>query len=273
MSFAVLLLLTFVRVACVMLTAPILGSRQAPWQLRLLLALFVAIAACPLVPVTALDLTSFDESWVMLLSGGHQSLFEWPPIPDLISLGLAEVVIGTALGLGVTIILAAARIAGEVVGQLAGLQWPTQQDASTGDSLSALSQLFGMVSLATFVLIGGPELTIGAFIESYKELPVGVSLDWQRVPELLTTWMQQCFLLTIRGVAPAVAALMISNLTISMISRAYPQANLLGISIHFNQLILMVIVLATIGGCLRLVVDDLPGQLQLILRDLKALKQ
>lgn len=272
MSFAVLLLLTFVRVACVMLTAPILGSRQAPWQLRILLALFVAIAVYPLVQVTALDLPSFDESWVMLLRGGQQSLFEMPSVPELISLGLAEVVIGTSLGLGVTIILAAARIAGEVVGQLAGLQWPTQQDAQTGETVSALSQLFGMVSLATFVLIGGPELTIGAFIESYRWLPVGVSLDWQKVPDLLTTWLQQCFLLTIRGVAPAVAALMISNLTISMISRAYPQANLLGISIHFNQLILMLIVLATMGGCIWLFVDDLPGQLPLILWDLEALK-
>ncbi len=236
MLLPLVLLLVFTRVAGVVLTAPILGSRMVPLKFRLIIAGFISVAALP-------------------LAGNPESLSTQPG--DIISAILSEVVIGIVLGLGVTIMFSAAQAAGSVIGQTAGLQWPTQTDTETGEATSPVSQLFAIISLAAFALIGGPELVLSAVLETIIDLPLGSSLHAPDVIMLLVRLLQQSFLLTLRGVGPAIAALMISTIVIGLVSRTYPQMNMLGIGLNSNQLVLLLAIFLTMGGCVWLFVDDL----------------
>ena len=243
-----LLLLT--RVGCVVMTAPVLGSRSVPLKFRLLIAGLISASAWPLATLNASKISTAG---------------------DVLTAVSSELVIGILLGLGVTIIFAAAAATGSIISQMAGAQWPTQQDTESGEPTSAVSQLFAMLSLAAFALIGGPELVVSSLLDTCTHLPLGTSLNATDVIGLLTELLQQSFLLTLRGVGPAIAALMISTIVIGLVGRAYPQMNMLGLGLNSNQLVLFLAVFLTLGGCVWLFVDDLGHIVELIQTRLKEL--
>lgn len=242
MEAGIVLLLSFARVTALVLTAPILGSRSVPMKFRVGLAILLTFTAIPLINGPSVA----------------------PNPNQIVSAVLSEIIIGAILGLGVMIMFAAAQAAGTVISQMAGIQIADSLDPQTGSMASPVSQMFGMLSLAAFALIGGPELVISTLLDTFIHLPLGTSLDTSSVLNLLTELLQQSFILTLRGVAPAVAALMISTLVIGLISRTYPQMNLLGLGLSSNIVVMFLAISFTLGGCVWLFVDDLDQFIALI---------
>ena len=243
METTVIFLLTFARIASVVMTAPIFGSRAVPIRFRVVVSIVLSVTAVPLVDGSAVALSDFGS---------------------LVSAIFAEITIGSLLGLGVMIVFAAAQVAGTVISQMAGIQISNSLDPQTGETASPVSQMFGVLSLAAFALIGGPELVASAMLDTFVRLPLGSFLDLSNVMNLVTELLQQSFILTLRGVAPAVAALMISTFVIGLISRTYPQMNLLGLGLSSNLVVMLLAVFFTLGGSVWLFVDDLDQYLSLI---------
>lgn len=246
MSFLIPILLVFTRVAGVVMTAPILGSRSVPIRIRLALAGLIALAAFPLA-----------------IHG------EVPTQPaQVVNAVFAEAVVGILLGLGVTIMFAASAAAGAVMAQMAGFQWPSHSTVDPDESGSAVSQLFAIISLAAFALIDGPEMVLGAVLETFRHLPLGTTIESSKIISLLIQLLQQSFLLTLRGVAPAIGAMMLSTIAVGLICRSYPQMNTLGLGLSSNQLVLFLAVFLTLGSCVWLFVDDLDSVIALIKNNL-----
>ena len=185
---------------------------------------------------------------------------------ELLHLASSELMIGFALGLGVSLMFASAQMAGTILGQMAGIQISDQLDPTTGQSGTPVSQFFSMLSLATFALMGGPELVLSSLLNTFVALPIGVqvfsggegaALARADMADLLVEILRQSFLLTLRAVGPAVVAMMISTVTISMIGRSCPQMNLSGIGFGSNVVIMLLAVFLFSGGCVWLFVDDL----------------
>ena len=57
---------------------------------------------------------------------------------------------------------------------------------------------------------------------------------------------------------------MISTIVSGLISRTYPQINMLGIGINSNQFVMFLAIFLTLGGCVWLFVDDLGDVLKMI---------
>jgi flagellar biosynthetic protein FliR len=243
---SIALLLVFARVGSLMLTAPVFGSWLVPVKIRILLAVFLAIVILPLTPNTSL--TPGSDAWVLLL--------------------FSEISIGIMLGLGVAILVSAAKMAGTVIGQLAGMQWTADSDTESSEPVTAISQLFGIVSVAVFITMGGPEMLTGALIDSYRNVPLGTPIAPASGLALLGELLQQSFQLTVRGVAPAVTSLLIGTFTIGMLSRAFPFMNMLGLGFNSNQFMFFLATFLTLGGCIWLFLDDVGGTLDTVERNL-----
>ncbi len=253
---ATIFLLVLVRVAALVMTAPLLGSRAVPIRFRVGIAIVLSLVSLPLI----------QSHSVLATNVAHQPA-------TILHLAATELVIGFALGLGVTIMFAAAQMAGTVIGQMAGLQLSDLIDPTSGQAGTAVSQLFGVLSLAAFALMGGPELVLGSLLDTFVHLPIGTdllsggvdqSIGRVELTSLMIQILRQSFLLTLRAVAPAVVALMISTVTISMIGRAWPQMNLSGIGFGSNVLVMAGSVFLVCGGCVWLFVDDLNSVVELI---------
>ena len=242
----IVFLLALARISAAVMTAPVLGSRTVPIRFRIVLALLLTMASLPLIGTSDLAIDTASQQ------------------VDYVSILLSEITIGAMLGFGVLIVFSAAQIAGTVIGQMAGIQIAGNFDPQSGESTSSVSQLFSILSLAAFALIGGPELVITATLDTFANVPIGTSLQSTTIFPLLGELLQQGFILTLRGVAPAVAALMISTLVIGLISRTYPQMNLLGMGLSSNLLVMFLAIFFTLGGCVWLFVDDLQQVIDLI---------
>tara|TARA_B110000495_G_C23035566_1_gene618316 strand:+ start:803 stop:1579 length:777 start_codon:yes stop_codon:yes gene_type:complete len=236
MDAALIFFLALSRVTSLVLTAPIFGSRAVPLKIRFGIAVLLSLAAFPLITPPNFEPTNLE---------------------DLFSAVFSEVVIGSLLGLGVMIMFSAAQFAGTVIGQMAGIQISNTLDPQTGENTSTISQMFAILSLAAFALAGGPELVVSALLDTFIYLPLGTELVTSRVSDTLVTLLQQSFILTLRGVAPAVAAMLIATVVIGFISRTYPQMNLLGMGLSSNLIVMFLAVFLTLGGSVWLFVDDL----------------
>lgn len=270
MEYGIVYLLILVRIVCLIMTAPLLGGSAVPLKVRLGLAFFVATAVFPLLaPGLAVESGSTlpDRQPVPFpgflgeVTGSGE--LEW--VNRLFPLVMAEIIIGTSLGLGIALLVLAARSAGAMIGQLAGLQWAASSEGSEGSGgdpdagVSAVGQIYGMVAAATFVAMGGLEIMIGGLLESYTSLPIGLKLESRQFVSLATEFLQHSFSLTLRGIVPVVAAMLTSTLTIGFISRAYPQLNVLSLSLSLNQLILFLLISLTLGSCVWLLIGDVEG--------------
>lgn len=228
-------LLAFTRISAMVMTAPVLGSRSVPFRFRVALAGILTLSTFSLIQShsTLLDSSQFVQAF------------------------FSELTVGLMLGLGVMIVFAAAQMAGTVIGQMAGIQIADSLDPQTGQPTSPVSQLFGILSLAAFAVIGGPELIASATLDTFIRFPVGSSLEMGPIIELVPQLLHESFILALRGVAPAVAALLISTIVIGWISRTYPQMNLLSLGLSSNLVVMFLAISLTLGGCVWLFVDDL----------------
>lgn len=226
--------LALVRIASMVFTAPVLGHRSIPFRFKMLLALTLTTVTFPLINRST-TIPSEIDGWVHAL--------------------FSELAIGIFLGLGVQIVFAAAKMTGTIMSQMAAMQLGNGTDTLGGEG-SPVSKLLGVLSIAAFVLMGGPEQLVGATINTFVAVPVGTSLQTSGLIDLMIELLRQSFLLTLRGVAPAVGAIMISTFVIGLISRNYPQIDLLNMGLASNLCVMLMALMFTLGGCVWLFADD-----------------
>ena len=147
----------------------------------------------------------------------------------------SEMVIGVTLGLGVTIMFAAAQAAG------------ARDRANGWNSMAEPNQRYGRSNDAgepvfCDAFIGGvrPDWRAGTgawfAVGNLRSASLGDQFACAGHNRLVGSAVAAEFLLTLRGVGPAVAALMISTIVIGLISRTYPQMNMLGIGLELKSI-------------------------------------
>lgn len=246
MNLLAISLLVFVRIVAVTMTAPILGSHAVGLRARIAIAVMLMMLTLPLIEVPPELLAGVSDD---------TQAAQWLPYV------FSEAAIGISLGLGVTIMFASASAAGTAIGQMTGLQL-----GETGGqgAQSPISRFFHMVSIAAFALIGGPALVVTAMLDTFIQIPLASTLDQQPMIAMVIELLQQSFMLTLRAIGPVVIALLASNIVIGIISRTYPQMNLLGLGLSSNLVIMFLAVFLSLGGTVWLFVDDIETTIQFL---------
>lgn len=236
MALAIGALLVFVRIQASLLAAPLLGHAKVPLIFRVGLAGLLSVMIVP----------------ILAQSGSFGELEQ----RDLFACILNEVLIGTALGLGVAVLLSAAEVAGQIVGQLAGINMtdPLSSESAKG---GVTAGFFNMLSLAVFAMMGGPELLVSAILDTFQSVSLGQTLNQGEMLQMIVVLLGQSLSLAVRAVGPAVAALLIATITLGFISRTVPQLNMLQIGLGSNLIVFWLAIFLTLGGCVWLFVDDI----------------
>ncbi len=236
-------ILVFVRIFAVTMTAPILGSRVVNFKTRFAIAAMLMMLAMPLVhvPVDLMTQTSTGAEWLPFI--------------------FSEAAVGITLGLGVTIMFSAASAAGTVIGQMSGLQLG---ETGGGDSQSPVSKFFHIVSIAAFALMGGPALVVTGLLDTFIQIPLSTTFADAGMISLATELLQQSFMLTLRAIGPVMIALFAANIVIGLLSRTYPQMNLLGLGLGSNLVVMFLAVFLSLGGTVWLFVDDIEPTIEFL---------
>jgi flagellar biosynthetic protein FliR len=238
-------LLVLARVGGLVMTAPVLGTKVVPVQVRLLLAAAVAMVVAPC-------------RWGAPL-----------PRPDNLAACAAlvgsELLIGLCLGLGVTVLFSGAQLAGGLIGRVGGLTVADVFDPNVDEDVPMLSQLMLYAALAVFLSIGGHRVVVAALLDTFEAIPPGGAAVPRSIAEVFAAIAGQSFLLGLRAAIPAVAALLIATLAIALVGRAVPQLNILTLGFGVNAMLTLAAVSLTLGAAAWLFQDQVGPTLEMIL--------
>ncbi len=174
------------------------------------------------------------------------------PIPqDLINIALGmtgEIILGLMLGSIILLALTSLQIAGQMIGNLAGLDLATSTDPNTDEEMPVIANLLGWLATAIFVVLGGHRQLLDCCMQSFENYPVGIVQFQSSWLDELDAIMRHTFLIGIRAAAPLAVALLLSNLVTGLLARTLPQLNVLAIGFNINAMALLTLLFLSVGG-------------------------
>ena len=219
-------LLIWVRLAGICLVAPVLSSAQIPVRLRLSLALILAL---------------------MILPWAYQFKQDIPPSMGFYILAiLNEVLIGVIIGFMVTLVFGALRLSTQFFSIQMGLAMSQVFDPETQEQTPIMSYLFYMTAILVFLRIDGLQMTIRAVTESYRTVPlINVMGSHELIYNIILKHFIIMFKIALKLALPVICAGLIVVVTLGLIGKAAPQANILilGLPIQFASGFIFILVL------------------------------
>lgn len=240
----IVFLLVLTRISGLVLTAPVLGAREAPMRVRAFLAVALSLVVAPLTWDTPVE-----------------------PPENLLQLGVlvgGELIMGATLGLGVMIIFTGIQVAGQLIGQVSGMALGDVFNPELNEDVHAVSQLLFYATLAVFVIIGGHRDVVAALLDTFTVLPPGSSAAPEGTLDALVNLMEQSFTLGIRASAPTLTALLLATVVLGLIARTLPQINALALGVPLNTTVAFAALSVSIGAIVMVFEDQLDTVLETV---------
>jgi len=201
------LLWPLARILGMFATAPLFNNAKIPARTKLALGVLLTLLVAPAVP--ALPAT------------------EPASLAGLLIL-MQQMVIGLAMGMAMRIIFSAVELAGDIIGMTMGLGFATFYDPQSAAHSSAISQFLALVLLMLYLAANVHLMLVSALVDSFTTLPVGAG-SFSASLEQLVSWGGRIFSAAVQLSLPIVAALLINNIALGILTRAAPQLNIFGI--------------------------------------------
>jgi flagellar biosynthetic protein FliR len=164
-----------------------------------------------------------------------------------------QVAIGVTLGFVVQMAFAAVELAGDLIGLQMGLSFASFVDPQRGEPAPIVGSFLGVAAMLLFFAIDGHLALIGALAETFRTLPVhAVAWPWLAWHELATAGAL-VFAAGLQIALPVLAALILVNVALSVLTRAAPQLNLFAVGFPVTLLAGMLVLLLALPRLLPLV--------------------
>ena len=207
------------RILALLSVAPVLGNLAVPVRVKVGLGVFITLVVAPtLGPMPKIELGS---------------------APSLLLLG-QQIMIGLAMGFAMRIIFSAIELAGEIAGLQMGLGFATFFTPHNDGSSLVLGRFLGLLGTLAFLSFNGHLLMLSALIDSFNAFPISTeafsNMGWKRLVE----WGSIIFSVGLQLALPVVAALLIVNLALGILTRASPQLNVFAVGFPITLMVGMV---------------------------------
>jgi flagellar biosynthesis protein FliR len=248
-NWLILFLLVLARVGGLTMTAPIYGTHDVPTQVRVLLAVALALLIAPL-------------EW-------HAAAVPFGNWVHLAALLGVEAAIGACLGLGVLVLIHAMTLAGELVAQAGGLGIAEMFDPMTDENLSHFSRLMFLSAVAVFLCIGGHRMVMAGLLDTFQTIPPGGGQFSASLADGFTTLVSMSFSLGVRVAAPVVTALLLATLILGLVGRTLPQLNIFALGFGLNSMLAFAALALTLGAAAWAFQDQIEPAMKTIFDALK----
>lgn len=196
------------RIAALIASSPVLGNPGFPRRAKIGLALAITIVVAPALPPMP-QVEPGSAAGLLIL--GQQML------------------IGLALGFAMRIVFVAVETAGNIAGLQMGLGFATFFDPVNAAQVPVLGQFLGVLFTLVFLVLNGHLLMIETLAESFRVLPVAAQPPAAVSLRALAGWGGEIFRAGVLLSLPVIAALLITNLAIGIMTRAAPQLNIFAV--------------------------------------------
>jgi flagellar biosynthetic protein FliR len=231
------------------LSLPLLGSRNLPAQLKVLLILMLGVALYPLVQI---------QQVVIPQRLGHLGLVV-----------VSEMLIGLTIGFVAQILFAGIQLGGELISQQMGLNIATIFDPHNAQQVSLITHFQYVLAMLMFLSGSAHHWFIIAMAESLQSIPLaGLSASGAVLPVILTLLGKAC-VIAIQLAAPVSIALLLATLVLGVMARLVPQLNVFMLSFPATLglgLVMLALALPFVMGGIQLAFGQLGHDLVQVIR-------
>jgi flagellar biosynthetic protein FliR len=228
-TWIVSLLWPLTRVLAMFAVAPIFSHTAVPNQVKIGLAIMLTLAIMPTLPALP-NFEIFSMSGILIL--------------------VEQIVIGLAIGFSMQLVFAAVDVAGQVIGMTMGLGFASFFDPNTHGQSTAVSQFLMILTMMVFLSLDGHLLMVTAVANSFNTMPIALGGSGIN-PMKIVTWAQTIFSTGLLLALPAVAALLMTNMALGILTKTAPQLNIFGIGFPITLSMGLLIILLTLPGMLK----------------------
>lgn len=201
------LIFPLTRILALIASSPVLGNKQVAARVKIGLSVLLAIIIAP---------TLRDMPQVAVGS------------PQGMLIMVQQIIIGVAMGFTMRLIFTAVEMAGEFAGLQMGLGFATFYDPINATHSAIIAQWLGVIATLTFLAMNGHLYMLSALATSFQTLPIGSMMSAKGFYGV-ANWGGSIFVYALQISLPLLAALLITNLALGILTRAAPQLNLFAV--------------------------------------------
>ncbi|CUA82281.1 MULTISPECIES: flagellar biosynthetic protein FliR [Gulbenkiania] len=205
----------FTRIVGLMLADPLLSSRSVPRRFKAGFALLLTLLLAPLLPPLPATPVVSGEGLLILAQ---------------------QLLIGLAMGFTMRIVITAVEMAGFIMGMQMGLGFAMFYDPQHSAQVPAVSRVLTLFVFLVFLAFNGHQIVLSTLVESFRVLPIGAALPSANL-RTMAEWGGHLFSWGLWLALPVVAALLVTNLAIGVMTRAAPQFNIFSFGFPLTLLI------------------------------------
>lgn len=198
----------FVRIAALLMIAPVLGVRSVSPRVRILLAVLLTLIVAPLLPV--------PEPVSMLSAQG-------------IAILVQQMLIGLTAGFVLVLVFEAVVMGAELISFGMGLGFAQMADPLRGSSTPVVGQFMTVMATLLFLALGGHLTLIELLVRSFTTMPIGANGLDAEAAALLLRFAAIVFVGGLQLALPVVIALLTVNMAMGVVSRSAPTLNLFAV--------------------------------------------
>ena len=218
-------LLVLARVSPLFAVAPLFSSHQVPARVRTIVAVAMTIGLLPIA-----------------LHGQH--------VPQdgmaIAALVLKELLVGLAFALVLGILFAAINSAGALLDVLVGFSFGSLIDPLTGNQSAVLAQLYSLIGIAVFVVIGGDAWVVQGLARTYDLVPLTAAPDLHSLAQGVVAVFSTIFTSAIEVAAPVMIAVVITDVAFGVVTRVVPQLNVFAVGFPVKVVVGLLVVAASL---------------------------
>jgi flagellar biosynthetic protein FliR len=143
---------------------------------------------------------------------------------------VVEIVIGAAMGFVVTLLLAAARIAGEILGVEMGLSFSAVADPTQPGTSTAAAAIMSHLALQLFFALRLDHVVVAALAHSVREVPLGAATLGRSAVLGLAQLGSDMLVTALRWSLPVLAVLLAVKLAIAVLARFVPRLQIFSLA-------------------------------------------
>lgn len=209
-----ILVIIMIRVGPLLFLMPVTGSNNVPSQVKILLTFATALVLAPVVPVTAEQLPGSVLGFLIFI--------------------VSEVCFAAILAVFTRFIFDAIQIAGQMVGIQMGMGMAGVMDPQYGIQTSLVGQFWNIIAILIFLSVNGHHLYIQTLLDSFSWVAPGTLHVGRPTLEGLTQGGAHMFVMSVKIMAPASAAVFFTHVAMGIIAKTVPQIPILIVGMPLN---------------------------------------
>lgn len=227
LSHLLTIMVILTRIVPLVIFMPIIGSRAVSSQSKVLFSAATALMLMNVVPVSPADLPVSPLGYGLFIG--------------------SEVIFGGTLALFARLVFAAVQIAGQTVGVQMGMGMAGVMDPQFGTQVSIIGQFWNLIATLLFLAMNGHHLFFSTLTESFTWVPPGTLNITEATYAGMLEGTNHMFILAVKIMAPASAALFFAHVAMGIIAKTVPQIPILIVGMPMNIAIGFIFVGLSLG--------------------------